>query len=76
MKKYAAVMFIHAGLEGMEGAMKEPRPLPSPIADWTNETTRTATHLITTDTLLNHGKCKIILSHGGGTFPYIAQLHI
>ena len=73
MNKRAAVIFIHPGLETMEGCIKEPTPLPSPISDWTNETTRTATHLITTDTLRNYGKCKIILPHGGGTLPYVVH---
>ncbi|KAH7309786.1 hypothetical protein B0I35DRAFT_515185 [Stachybotrys elegans] len=51
----------------------EPRALAKPIVDWTHETTRTATHLITTDTLKKHPNCKIILPHGGGTLPYTAN---
>ena len=73
LNRHAAVVFIHPSFETMEGAIKEPQPLPSPVFDWTHETTRTAVHLITTDTFRTHRECKIILSHGGGTLPYIAN---
>ena len=73
LNKHAAVVFVHPGLEGMEGAIKEPWLLPRPIFDWTHETTRAAAHLITTDTVRTLRDCKIILSHGGGTLPYIAN---
>ena len=73
MSQRADVIFVHPGLESMDGAIREPRSLLSPISDWTNETTRTATHLITTNTLRDNGNCKIILSHGGGTRPYVAH---
>ena len=69
----AAVVFVHPGLEGMEKAIQEPHTLPSPIFDWTHETTRTAAHLIMTNTLTTYSACKIILSHGGGTLPYVAH---
>ena len=73
LDRHGAVVFVHPSLEGTAGIIQEPRPLPSPILDWTHETTRTAVHLIMTDTLRSHRECKVILSHGGGTLPYIAN---
>lgn len=73
LDRLAAVVFIHPGLETAGEPIKEPKPLPKPIFDWTHETTRTAAHLITTDTLRTHPSCRIILPHGGGTFPYIVH---
>ncbi|KAF2008707.1 amidohydrolase family protein [Aaosphaeria arxii CBS 175.79] len=68
----AAVVFIHPTMEGAEKAVTEPRLLPRPLVDWTHETTRTAVHLVTTGTLNKYDACKVILSHAGGTLPFIA----
>lgn len=46
--------------------------LPQPMIDYPHETTRTAVDLIMSRTLRNNPKCKIILSHAGGTLPYLA----
>ena len=73
LEEHDAVVFVHPSLEGTGGIIKEPRPLPPPIFDWTHETTRTAVHLITTDMLRTHRRCRVILSHGGGTLPYTAN---
>lgn len=73
LDRLAAVVFIHPGLETAGEPISDPRLLPKPIFDWTHETTRTAAHLITTDTLRTHPACRIILPHGGGTFPYIVN---
>ena len=67
-----AVVFIHPTIEGAEKAIKDPFPVPRPLIDWTHETTRTALHLISTGTLRRNAGCKVILSHGGGTLPYVA----
>lgn len=69
----AAVVVIHPGIETAGEPIQEPQPLPKPLFDWTHETTRTATHLITTNTMKTHPACKVILPHGGGTLPYIAN---
>lgn len=45
--------------------------MPQPMIDYTFETTRTAVDLIISDTIKKHRNCKIILSHAGGTLPYI-----
>lgn len=47
--------------------------LPQPIVDYPHETTRTAMDLIMSDTLRTHPNCKVILSHAGGTLPYLAK---
>ena len=46
--------------------------LPQPMIDYPHETTRTAVDLIMSNTVRNYPNCKIILSHAGGTFPYLA----
>lgn len=67
----SAVVFVHPTADIHGGALKEPW-LPPPIIDFPHETTRTAVHLIISDTRRLHPNCKIILSHGGGTLPYMA----
>ena len=47
--------------------------LPQPIIDYPHETTRTAADMILSDTLRETPNCKIILSHAGGTLPYLAN---
>lgn len=71
LEQLGAIVFIHPGLETAGEPIAEPQSLPKPIFDWTHETTRTAVHLITTDTLRTHPNCRVILPHGGGTLPYI-----
>ncbi|KAH6644192.1 amidohydrolase family protein [Boeremia exigua] len=45
--------------------------LPQPMFDYPHETGRTAMDLITSGRLRQHSGCKIILSHAGGTLPYL-----
>ena len=71
LNKREAVVFIHPAADLHAGALKEPW-LPPPIIDFPHETTRTAVHLIISDTRRDNPNCKIILSHGGGTLPYMA----
>lgn len=66
-----AVVFIHPTMNLAEGQLTDPWIAP-PLIDFPHETTRTAVHLILSNTIRDHPKCKIILSHGGGTLPYIA----
>ncbi|KAI0850838.1 hypothetical protein F5Y00DRAFT_260288 [Daldinia vernicosa] len=73
LDRLAAVVAIHPGFETASEAIQEPVPLAKPIFDWTHETTRTAAHLITTNTMKTHPACKVILPHGGGTLPYVAN---
>jgi predicted TIM-barrel fold metal-dependent hydrolase len=46
--------------------------LPQPIVDYTHETTRAAVDMITAGVLRDFPNVKIILSHAGGSLPYIA----
>lgn len=68
----SAVVFIHPTMEGMERSIREPFLIPRALIDWPHETTRTAIHLVMTNSLRKHPGCKIILSHGGGTLPFVA----
>lgn len=43
-----------------------------PLIDYPHETTRTAVDMITARTLLRYPDVKVILSHAGGTLPYLA----
>ncbi|KAJ5555997.1 amidohydrolase family protein [Penicillium frequentans] len=45
--------------------------LPQPAIDYPHETTRTAVDLIITNTKRSYPNCKVILSHAGGTLPYL-----
>jgi hypothetical protein len=47
--------------------------LPQPIVDYPQQTTRTAVDLVFTGTLRAHPHVKPILSHSGGTLPYLAD---
>lgn len=47
--------------------------LPSPIVDFPQSTTRTVSSLIMAGTLSKRPNLDIVLSHAGGTFPYLAQ---
>ena len=71
LDRRAAVVFVHPTMESLGGAIKDPY-LPSPILDFPHETTRTAVHLIISRTPRSFPACKIILSHAGGTLPYLA----
>lgn len=44
---------------------------PQPMFDYPHETTRTAMDLIMNNHLRDYPDCKIILSHAGGTMPYL-----
>lgn len=45
--------------------------LPQPLIDYPHETTRTAVDMIITNTKRRYPDCKVILSHAGGTLPYL-----
>ncbi|KAK4151595.1 hypothetical protein C8A00DRAFT_45221 [Chaetomidium leptoderma] len=70
-----AVVFVHP-------ASPPPKPkdasadravvVPPPIIDFPHETTRAAVNLITSNIRRDYPHVKIILSHGGGTLPFVA----
>lgn len=47
--------------------------LPQPIIDYPHETTRTAVDLVVSNRVRSLKNIKIILSHAGGTLPYLAK---
>ena len=47
--------------------------LPQPIIDYPHETTRTAVDLVMSNRVRSLHNTKIILSHAGGTLPYLAK---
>ena len=47
--------------------------LPQPIVEYPLETTKTAIDLLTSKTVRKFPKVKIILSHAGGTLPYLVE---
>ncbi|KAM7214028.1 hypothetical protein V8F06_010600 [Rhypophila decipiens] len=70
LDKRGAVVFIHP--THSVGADLVSSVLPQPVIDYPHETTRTAVDLITSGTFKEHPNVKIILSHAGGTLPYLA----
>ncbi|XWX00553.1 hypothetical protein V2A60_008573 [Cordyceps javanica] len=71
LDRRAAVVFVHPTHAVDTNPVN--KMLPQPVIDYPHETTRTAVDLITTDTVRKYKRCKIILSHGGGSLPYIAM---
>lgn len=71
LNRRGAVVFIHPAANLSAGALEDPYVAP-PLVDYPHETTRTAVHLIMSNTVRDNPNCKIILSHGGGTLPYMA----
>lgn len=69
MDRRGAAVLIHPGFDGMR-PIEEPLIAP-PVIDWTHETTRTACHLIIGNVMRDFTRCKIILSHAGGSLPYV-----
>lgn len=65
-----AVVFIHP-THPVDTSLVNSQ-LPQPMIDYPHETTRTAVDLIVSSTVKDCGNCKIILSHAGGTLPYLA----
>jgi predicted TIM-barrel fold metal-dependent hydrolase len=47
------------------------RALPQPVLDYPHESAKTAFDLIISGTKRGYPNCKIILSHGGGTLPFL-----
>ncbi|PYI07080.1 2-amino-3-carboxymuconate-6-semialdehyde decarboxylase [Aspergillus sclerotiicarbonarius CBS 121057] len=64
-----AVVFIHPTHPADTNRVNP--SLPQPAIDYPHETTRTAVDLLTTGTKRDFPDCKVILSHAGGTLPYL-----
>lgn len=72
LNKRRAVVFVHPSHipAPPKGASSL---LPQPIIDFPHETTRAACDLITSGSKRQNPDCKVILSHAGGTLPYLAS---
>ncbi|KAH0175023.1 2-amino-3-carboxymuconate-6-semialdehyde decarboxylase, partial [Aureobasidium melanogenum] len=69
LNRRACVVFIHP-THPVDTNTVNPRT-PQPIIDYPHETTRTAYDMLTQGTRLKYPACKVILSHAGGTLPYL-----
>lgn len=70
LDKRSAVIFVHPC--HTPSAVWASAQLPQPIIDYAHETTRTACDLIISGRKRQFPACKIILSHAGGTLPFLA----
>jgi Predicted metal-dependent hydrolase of the TIM-barrel fold len=64
-----AVVFVHP-THPVDTNKINPK-MPQPMIDYPHETTRTAMDMIMMGTRLKYPNCKVILSHAGGTLPYL-----
>ncbi|KAF7944491.1 hypothetical protein EAE96_010882 [Botrytis aclada] len=71
LNRISAVVFIHPIANSLSPQPLAHSSLIPPIVDFTHEITRTACSLIYSNNLSLYPKLKIILSHAGGTLPYI-----
>ncbi|KAL8792099.1 MAG: hypothetical protein Q9195_005274 [Heterodermia aff. obscurata] len=69
LSKRKAVVFVHP-THPVNTKLIHPS-LPQPMFDYPHETGRTAMDLLVSNTLQDHPGCKVILSHAGGTLPYL-----
>ncbi|KAK6856500.1 hypothetical protein PG995_006687 [Apiospora arundinis] len=65
-----AVVFVHP-THPIDTSLVSPS-LPQPMIDYPHETTRTAVDLIISGTMRQYPDVKVILSHAGGTLPWLA----
>ncbi|PWN86728.1 amidohydrolase 2 [Acaromyces ingoldii] len=71
LNELKANVFIHPAAINIKPMMIANR-LPQPWVDYPVATTRTAVDLVLTGTVTRHPDVNIILSHAGGTLPFIA----
>ncbi|KAF1982397.1 amidohydrolase family protein [Aulographum hederae CBS 113979] len=69
LNRRSAVVFVHPTSPVDPGRIN--KVLSQPVVDYPHETTRTAMDMITAGTLRKFPNCKVILSHGGGTLPWL-----
>ena len=69
LNKRKAVVFVHP-THLVDTQLINPR-MPQPLIDYPHETSRAALDMITSGVLRDFPSCKIILSHAGGTLPYL-----
>ena len=71
LSKRKAIVFVHP-THPVDTNLIHPS-LPQPMFDYPHETGRTAMSLIVSGVLRNYPGCKVILSHAGGTLPYLVH---
>jgi predicted TIM-barrel fold metal-dependent hydrolase len=64
-----AVVFVHPSHAADTTPVN--RFLPLPAIDYPHETTTSVMDMITTNTKRTYSSCKVILSHAGGSLPYL-----
>ncbi|KAK3317321.1 hypothetical protein B0T19DRAFT_405025 [Cercophora scortea] len=69
LDRRAATVFVHP-THPVDVEQVNPY-LPLPLVDYPHETTRAAVDMITRGTLKRYPNVKVILSHAGGTLPYV-----
>ncbi|KAM5356969.1 hypothetical protein ACJ41O_003615 [Fusarium nematophilum] len=72
LQKYKALVFLHPSVLEVEPHLIGPG-IPQPIVDYPLATTRAATDLVMTGTIRACPDVDIILSHAGGTIPYVGS---
>ena len=71
LNDHNAVIFIHPTMA--KGSKLASVMMQPPAFDFAHETGRTAAHMVVTGTKRRYPKCKIILSHAGGTLPILSE---
>ena len=71
MDEARAVVHVHPN-HSFAAAFTTPF-LPQPLVDYPHEPTRTASDLVLSGRKRQFPNCKVILSHAGGTLPYLAD---
>lgn len=72
LESYKALAFLHPGLMDVNPRFIDDY-LPQPIIDYPQATTRAAVDLVFSGMISNAPSVDIILSHAGGTLPYLAE---
>ncbi|KAJ4111170.1 hypothetical protein NW760_006098 [Fusarium oxysporum] len=70
LQKYKALVFLHPSVLDVEPRLIGPG-IPQPIVDYPLATTRAATDLVMTGTIRACPDIDIVLSHAGGTIPFV-----
>ncbi|KAK7545893.1 hypothetical protein IWX49DRAFT_394543 [Phyllosticta citricarpa] len=71
LNKRHAVVFIHP-THPVDTTLISPM-MPQPLIEYPHESTRTAVDLILSNRKRENPNCKVILSHGGGTLPFLIK---
>lgn len=69
LDKREAVVFIHP-THAVDTNLVNPK-LFQPVIDYPFETTKTAVDMLSSNILKKYPNCKVVLSHAGGTLPYL-----